>query len=194
MVEAVKAATWQCAARAVELGQLGRSGGDGRDDERPGSTDPGLVDDGNEDNKLWEIRRLDEALEENVLSEMGHDRSGMKLKLLMTGEEDLPRVATVMNVGLRPQRIWNVLVVAVVMNGSDRGNDDPLMVGSAVGFRWWQARSTVTRGDRRWVRRMAALTAMTGGGSGVLAGGGSGSGLLHGCRLHAWLLEEGGAP
>ncbi|KAL5985595.1 hypothetical protein ACLOJK_027581 [Asimina triloba] len=62
---------------------------------------------------------------------MGDDRSGMKMNSLMTGEEDLPRVATVMNVGLRPQRIWNVLVVAVVMNSSDRGNDGPCMVGFA---------------------------------------------------------------
>ncbi|KAL6002421.1 hypothetical protein ACLOJK_034353, partial [Asimina triloba] len=54
MVEAMKAATWQRAARAVERGQLGRSGGDGRDDEWPRSTDPGLADDGNEDRGIWE--------------------------------------------------------------------------------------------------------------------------------------------
>ncbi|KAL6000815.1 hypothetical protein ACLOJK_006541, partial [Asimina triloba] len=138
----VVAACWLVGVLADGRGR----GDDGRRcDARPAA---GLADDGrrrgNEDRGFWKIRRLDEALEENVLFEMGHDRSGMKLKLLMTGEEDLPRVATVMN---------NVLVVAVVMNGLDRGNDGPLMVGSAVGFRRWQARSTVTRGDRRWVRR-----------------------------------------
>ncbi|KAL5978237.1 hypothetical protein ACLOJK_029354 [Asimina triloba] len=42
---------------------------------------------------------------------------------------DLPRVATVINFGLRPRRIWNVLVVAVVMSDLDRGDDDPTLVG-----------------------------------------------------------------
>ncbi|KAL5972852.1 hypothetical protein ACLOJK_039658 [Asimina triloba] len=60
---------------------------------------------------------------------MGHDRSGIELNLLMTGEEDSPRVATVVSVGLRSQQIWNVRIVAVVMNGSDRGNDGPAVVG-----------------------------------------------------------------
>ncbi|KAL6009423.1 hypothetical protein ACLOJK_022652, partial [Asimina triloba] len=31
-----------------------KRGGDGRDDERPGSTDPGLADDGLEDRGIWE--------------------------------------------------------------------------------------------------------------------------------------------
>ncbi|KAL5984274.1 hypothetical protein ACLOJK_018378 [Asimina triloba] len=61
--------------------------------------------------------------------EMGHDRSGMKLKLLMTGEEDSPRVASVINVSLRSQQIWNARIVAVVMSGLDRGKDGPMMVG-----------------------------------------------------------------
>ncbi|KAL5986634.1 hypothetical protein ACLOJK_014967, partial [Asimina triloba] len=65
-------------------------------------------------------------------SEMGHDQSGMELNFLMTGEEDLPRVASVINVGLRPRQIWNVLVVAVVMNGLDRGKDRLSVVGSAA--------------------------------------------------------------
>ncbi|KAL5976920.1 hypothetical protein ACLOJK_021257 [Asimina triloba] len=52
--------------------------------------------------------------------EMGDDRSGMKMNLLMTGEEDFPRVATVIN---------NVLIVAVVMSGLDRGKDGPTVMG-----------------------------------------------------------------
>ncbi|KAL6002101.1 hypothetical protein ACLOJK_037549 [Asimina triloba] len=60
---------------------------------------------------------------------MGDDRSGMKMNLLMTGEEDLPRVATAINIGLRPRQIWNVLVVTIVMSSLDRGNDGPAMVG-----------------------------------------------------------------
>ncbi|KAL6008222.1 hypothetical protein ACLOJK_033728 [Asimina triloba] len=62
-------------------------------------------------------------------SEMGHDRSGMMLNLLMTSEEDSPRVASMINVGLRSRRIWNVLVVAVVMNDLDRGSDGSAVVG-----------------------------------------------------------------
>ncbi|KAL5985299.1 hypothetical protein ACLOJK_027280, partial [Asimina triloba] len=61
---------------------------------------------------------------------MGHDWSGMELNLLMAGEEDLPRVATVINVGLRPRQIWNVLVVSVVMSGLDQGDDGPIVMGS----------------------------------------------------------------
>ncbi|KAL6000391.1 hypothetical protein ACLOJK_024086, partial [Asimina triloba] len=86
--------------------------------------------------------------------EMGHDRSGMKLKLLMTGEEDLPRVATVMNVGLRPQRIWNVLVVAVVMNGSDGPSGCSPVVGSDGGkLAFFDGVNGAWRGRRR--RRLA---------------------------------------
>ncbi|KAL6000405.1 hypothetical protein ACLOJK_024100 [Asimina triloba] len=51
--------------------------------------------------------------------EMGDDRSRMKM-----GSS-----AAVINVGLRPRRIWNVLIVVVVMNGSDWCDDGPTMVG-----------------------------------------------------------------
>ncbi|KAL5999346.1 hypothetical protein ACLOJK_040806 [Asimina triloba] len=61
---------------------------------------------------------------------MGDDRSGMKMNSLMTSEEDLPHVTTVINVGLRPRRIWNVLVVSVVMSGLDWGDDGPVVMGS----------------------------------------------------------------
>ncbi|KAL6004047.1 hypothetical protein ACLOJK_004594, partial [Asimina triloba] len=77
----------------------------------------------------WMVRW---AREENMAwfrSEMGDDRSGMKMNSLITGEEDLPRVATVINVGLRPRRIWNVLVVSVVMSGLDRGDDGLVVMG-----------------------------------------------------------------
>ncbi|KAL5978402.1 hypothetical protein ACLOJK_029519, partial [Asimina triloba] len=154
--------------RGRERGDDGRGRGDdgrGRDarsaagglctlvDERPGSTDPGLADDGNEDNKLWEIRRSDELGKKTLCaaamarfrSEMGHDRSGIELNLLMTGEEDSPRVAAVINVGLRSQQIWNVRIVAVVMSGLD----GPMECLTAVGFRRWQARLTAMRGGRR---------------------------------------------
>ncbi|KAL6009518.1 hypothetical protein ACLOJK_022747 [Asimina triloba] len=63
----------------------------------------------------------------------------IELNSLMTGEEDSPRVATVINVGLRPRWIWNVLVVAVMMNDSDRGSDGPAVVGlgwSATASSW----------------------------------------------------------
>ncbi|KAL5994586.1 hypothetical protein ACLOJK_024639 [Asimina triloba] len=61
--------------------------------------------------------------------EMDHDRSGMELNLLITGEEDSPRVAAVISVGLRLRRIWNVLVVSVVMSGLDRGDNGPTVMG-----------------------------------------------------------------
>ncbi|KAL5979761.1 hypothetical protein ACLOJK_041408, partial [Asimina triloba] len=119
------------AARAVAVGSVGR-GGDGRDDERPRSTDPGLIDDEDEADDVGENQWLD-VLEKKTF-EMGMNQSGMKMGSLMTGEEDLPRVAAVINVGLRPRRIWNVLIVAVVMSGLDRGKDSPVMVGpTAVG-------------------------------------------------------------
>ncbi|KAL5975349.1 hypothetical protein ACLOJK_019671 [Asimina triloba] len=109
-------------------------------------------------------------------SEMGHDRSGIELNLLMTGEEDSPRVASMINVGLRSQQIWNVLVVAVVMNSSD----GPMECLTAVGFRRWQARLTVTRGGRRWVRRRGRADGSFDGGIGrwLSASGG-------GCRRRA---------
>ncbi|KAL5996732.1 hypothetical protein ACLOJK_007652, partial [Asimina triloba] len=89
--------------------------------------------------------------------------SGIEVMLLMTGEEDLPRVASVINVGLRPRRIWNVLVVPVVMNGLDGGNDDPTMVGRTtvgVGSSSSSSPSTVRRcmaatGGMCWLRRAA---------------------------------------
>ncbi|KAL5979020.1 hypothetical protein ACLOJK_018917 [Asimina triloba] len=81
-----------------------------------------------------------EAFEEKWMmarfrSEMGDDRSGMKMNSLMTGEEDLPRVATVINFGLRPQRIWNELDVSDVMSGSDGPSGRSPAVGSD-GQRW----------------------------------------------------------
>ncbi|KAL6000150.1 hypothetical protein ACLOJK_034828 [Asimina triloba] len=98
-------------------------------------------------------------------SEMGNDRSGMKMNMLMTGEEDLPRVATVINVGLQPRRIWNVLVVAVVMNGLDRGDDGSAVVGFDGGgcwlvrrrrlrlsatAAWWRLRAAAAGGTTVW--------------------------------------------
>ncbi|KAL6010663.1 hypothetical protein ACLOJK_001101 [Asimina triloba] len=62
---------------------------------------------------------------------MGDERSGMKMGSSATDEEDSPRVAAVIRVGLRPRRIWNVLVVAVVMSSSDWSDDGPAMVGFA---------------------------------------------------------------
>ncbi|KAL6006483.1 hypothetical protein ACLOJK_037437 [Asimina triloba] len=62
-------------------------------------------------------------------------RSGMKMNSLMTGEEDLSRVATVINVGLRPQRIWNELDVSDVMSSSDGPSGRSSAVGSD-GRRW----------------------------------------------------------
>ncbi|KAL6009565.1 hypothetical protein ACLOJK_022795 [Asimina triloba] len=109
-------------------------------DERPGLTDPGLADDRNEDSKLWEIRRPDELGKKTLCAaamarfrfEMGHDRSGIELNLLMTGEEDSPRVAAVINVGLRSQQIWNVCVVFFMMNGSDGPSGRSPVVGSTA--------------------------------------------------------------
>ncbi|KAL6000621.1 hypothetical protein ACLOJK_024320 [Asimina triloba] len=63
---------------------------------------------------------------------LGENRRGMELISLMTGEEDSPRVASVINVGLRPRQIWNVLVVPVVMNDSDWIDGGPSMVGSTA--------------------------------------------------------------
>ncbi|KAL5979215.1 hypothetical protein ACLOJK_019113, partial [Asimina triloba] len=54
-----------------------------------------------------------EAFEENGRSEMGDDRSGMKMNLLMTGEEDLPRVATVINGGRNGRRRQRFAVAAM---------------------------------------------------------------------------------
>ncbi|KAL6013190.1 hypothetical protein ACLOJK_003682 [Asimina triloba] len=53
----------------------------------------------------------------------------IKMNLLVMSEEDSPRVATVINVGLRPRRIWNVLIVFVVMNDFDGPTGCSAMVG-----------------------------------------------------------------
>ncbi|KAL5977912.1 hypothetical protein ACLOJK_036935 [Asimina triloba] len=129
---------------------------------------------------------------------MGMNQSGIEVMLLMTGEEDLPRVASVINVGLRPRQIWNELAVAVMMNGSDWSDGGPSMVGSTVASlpstatlttSWSSSSAGVamggTAGGGRGERRHRAVT----GGGGVLAGGGSGS--SHGCRPS---LGDGGAP
>ncbi|KAL6004486.1 hypothetical protein ACLOJK_005039 [Asimina triloba] len=140
----------------------------------------------NEDRGIWENGWPDELGKKT--SEMGHDRSGMELNLLMTGEEDLPRVATVINVGLRPRRIWNVLIVSAVMNDLDGPSGCLDMVGSGG----MKLRLMATFDGMRWLSAGAASTTASGGGDGFtgrgrgLAGGSGGS--------PSWLREEGGAP
>ncbi|KAL5986533.1 hypothetical protein ACLOJK_014866, partial [Asimina triloba] len=105
-------------------------------------------------------------------------------------EEDLPRVAFVINVGLRPRQIWNELAVAVMMNGSDWSDGGPSMLAfdGDVAASWSSSSVGVamggTAGGGRGERRHRAVT----GSGGVLAGGGSGG--SHGCRPS---LEHGGA-
>ncbi|KAL5986318.1 hypothetical protein ACLOJK_014651 [Asimina triloba] len=65
-----------------------------------------------------------------VRSEMGNDRSRMKVGLSVTEEEDSPRVAAVINIGLWLRRIWNGLVAAIMMSGLDLSNGGLTMVGS----------------------------------------------------------------
>ncbi|KAL6002327.1 hypothetical protein ACLOJK_034258 [Asimina triloba] len=93
---------------------------------------------------------------------MGHDRSGIELKLLMTGEEDSPRVAAVINVGLRSQQIWNVRIVFFVMNGSDGPSGRSPVVGIDGRRRHLRGRrsTAMMHGGRRqrggWLRAAAA--------------------------------------
>ncbi|KAL5986190.1 hypothetical protein ACLOJK_014523 [Asimina triloba] len=168
-----------CAGSAVDLGSAMQH------DEQPGSSNPGLADDENEDRWVLGKMTVDGALEENDLR-----RSGMKMNLLMTGEEDLPRVVAVIIVGLWPRRIWNVLVVVVVMSGLDRGKDGPTVVGIAGGGRRLLLRrgsTAMMHGKRRqcsgWLR--AAAAGGTAGSSGVVVAhrrAVSSSAGSHGCR------------
>ncbi|KAL5985403.1 hypothetical protein ACLOJK_027387 [Asimina triloba] len=142
MAEAVKAGTWP-ATSAVGIGEavvvaacwlvgvLADDGDDGQHDERPGSVDPGLIDDEKWRQQLLKKMDGDMGLRRKCLasSEMDHDRSGIELNLLMTGEEDSPRVASMINVGLRSQQIWNVRIVFFVMNGSDGPSGRSPVVG-----------------------------------------------------------------
>ncbi|KAL5996617.1 hypothetical protein ACLOJK_007536 [Asimina triloba] len=131
------------------------------------------------------------AFEENGWRD-GLEKKTMKMNSLMTGEEDLPRVATVINVGLRPRRIWNVLVVAVMMNGLDRGKDGPAMVGSTAG----DVASSSSRSSSGRDGRSAAASPAGSSGSATASpatrwsSGGSGvSGGSHGCRPLVGVME-----
>ncbi|KAL5986665.1 hypothetical protein ACLOJK_014998 [Asimina triloba] len=97
------------------------SGGRHRNNKRggrPGSSDPGLTVDRDEVKVVW------------LRFGISDDRGEMEVMRAATEKENFPRVATVINVILRPRRIWNVLIIAVVMNDLDRGKDDPAVVGS----------------------------------------------------------------
>ncbi|KAL6002986.1 hypothetical protein ACLOJK_023208 [Asimina triloba] len=117
--------------------------------------------------------------------EMGHDRSGMELNLLMTGKEDSPRVTSVINVSLRPRQIWNELVVAVVMNGSDVGEDGPVVVGIAEEDDGVRVLFVAVDGEEMYGGDGRRVLAATGG---VLTGGNGGN---HGCHP---IREGDGAP
>ncbi|KAL5980249.1 hypothetical protein ACLOJK_036716 [Asimina triloba] len=142
----------------------------------------------------WWTALETDAFEENGRSEMGHDRSGIELNLLMTGEEDSPRVASVINVDLRPRQIWNVLIVFFVMNGSDGpsgrspvvsiNEDDDDVVPFFVD-------SDGHGGGGRHRRRHRALARALATASPANNGSGGDS---HGCRPSHVADGEGGAP
>ncbi|KAL5994121.1 hypothetical protein ACLOJK_034993 [Asimina triloba] len=102
-----------CAGIAVDLGSAVRH------DERPGSSNPGLADDGNK--YRWVLGKTTIV---RVRSENGDDRRRGGRILMVMDEEDSPRVTSVIN---------NVLIVAIVMSGLDRGDDGPAVVGSDDG-------------------------------------------------------------
>ncbi|KAL5988690.1 hypothetical protein ACLOJK_026790 [Asimina triloba] len=64
---------------------------------------------------------VDDGRHEMVRSEfeMGDDRKRMKVESSAMKETSLPRVATVINVSLRPQRIWDGLDVVVMIDDLD---------------------------------------------------------------------------
>ncbi|KAL6013343.1 hypothetical protein ACLOJK_003836, partial [Asimina triloba] len=185
-----RAAMERTVAMAASSGCVGNMGGGDTGGRKQRVQADGGVGPSSPAAAWWTALETD-VFEENGRSEMGHDRSGMKLKLLMTGEEDSPRVASVINVGLRSQQIWNVRIIVVVMSGLD----GPMECLTAVGFRRWQARLTAMRGGRRRVRRRGRADGSFDGGIGrwLPASGDGFIGGSHGCRP-SWLLEEGGAP
>ncbi|KAL5985611.1 hypothetical protein ACLOJK_027597 [Asimina triloba] len=85
----------------------------GTGDGRPGSTDLGLAGDDDESG-----------------FEMGNDRRRMKVESSATEEASMPRVAAVIDVGLRPRRIWDGLDAAIMMDYLD----GPIGYSLSVGF------------------------------------------------------------
>ncbi|KAL5994240.1 hypothetical protein ACLOJK_035112 [Asimina triloba] len=61
--------------------------------------------------------------------EMGDDRSGMEACSSATEETSLPRVAAVIDVGLRPRRIWDGLNATIIMDDLDGPTGYSLLVG-----------------------------------------------------------------
>ncbi|KAL6001540.1 hypothetical protein ACLOJK_007278 [Asimina triloba] len=101
---------------------------DGQRDERSGSTDPGLAGDENDADGFWGDSTARWGFRRKRLT--FDDRSGVKVHSLVTEEEDSPCVAVVINVGLRPHRIWDDLDAAIMMDGLDWSNGGPTMVSS----------------------------------------------------------------
>ncbi|KAL6000460.1 hypothetical protein ACLOJK_024159 [Asimina triloba] len=114
-------------------------------------------------------RRRDDIFEENDL--------GIEVMGVATERRDLSCVAAVISVGLRPRRIWNVLLIAVVMSGSDCINGGPTAALFAD-----DEMELVVVGARRAVS--SSFTGGLGWQRGVFTGGSEGSsGGSHGCRL-----------
>ncbi|KAL5995517.1 hypothetical protein ACLOJK_025580 [Asimina triloba] len=107
-----------------------------------GSSDPGLAVDGDRADDVGENQWLD-VLEKKTLcapfvminGRIQAMKSEMEVMGAATEKRDLPRVAAVISVGLLPRRIWNVLVVTVVMIDSDCINGGPTVVGLAGRWR-----------------------------------------------------------
>ncbi|KAL5986479.1 hypothetical protein ACLOJK_014812 [Asimina triloba] len=96
---------------------LARSGCRGQHDGWPGSSDSGLAGDNDEAVGFVGIDVRMTMVPSKF--EIGHDRRRMKVESSVTEEMSLLRVATVINVGLRPRWIWDGLDLMVMMDGLD---------------------------------------------------------------------------